>query len=27
VTKLLEIKGLVARYNAGDVLKGIDISV
>ena len=25
--KLLEIKGLVARYGAGDVLKGIDISV
>jgi branched-chain amino acid transport system ATP-binding protein len=27
VTKLLEIQGLVARYNAGDVLKGIDITV
>ena len=25
--KLLEISGLVARYGAGDVLKGIDISV
>jgi branched-chain amino acid transport system ATP-binding protein len=24
---LLEIKGLTARYNAGDVLKGIDLSV
>ena len=24
---LLEIKGLTARYNAGDVLKGIDVSV
>ena len=27
MTRLLEIRGLVARYNAGDVLKGIDISV
>lgn len=25
--KLLEIKGLTARYNAGDVLKGIDLVV
>ena len=25
--KLLEIEGLVARYGAGDVLKGIDLSV
>jgi branched-chain amino acid transport system ATP-binding protein len=25
--KLLEIQGLVARYGAGDVLKGLDISV
>ena len=25
--KLLEITGLTARYNAGDVLKGLDLSV
>jgi branched-chain amino acid transport system ATP-binding protein len=25
--KLLEIKGLTARYNAGDVLKGLDLTV